>query len=117
MKRYIVVSMGGVSSVGGVERVMYYLDEILEKNNTVIIVDKHIIDREYSITKYIKSSNIFAYAILASHYVSRIRLKEDVIIGNGYNLPFVYKDFLFAHGNIVGFCKKYIISLTINWAF
>ena len=106
MKRYIVVSMGGVSSVGGVERVMYYLDEILEKNNTVIIVDKHIIDREYSITKYIKSSNIFAYAILASHYVSRIRLKEDVIIGNGYNLPFVYKDFLFAHGNIVGFCKK-----------
>ena len=38
MKRYIVVSMGGVSSVGGVERVMYYLDEILEKNNTVSIL-------------------------------------------------------------------------------
>ena len=36
MKRYIIASMGGISSIGGVERVMYYLHEILKKNNNII---------------------------------------------------------------------------------
>lgn len=106
MKRYVIVSMGGISSVGGVERVMYYLCEILKENNQVIIIDKKKIDNKYKIAKYINDDNIMMYSILSCIYVKKIRQKNDVIIGNGYNLPFVKKDFLFAHGNIFSFCKK-----------
>lgn len=106
MKRYIIASMGGISSIGGVERVMYYLHEILKKNNNVIIVDKKVITSNFPMLQHIKTDSILIYAIFTSIYIKKIRTKDDVIIGNGYNLPFVRKDVLFAHGNIVAFCRK-----------
>lgn len=104
-----LVSYHGLSNAGGVERVCYYINQImLEKGYKTIIVDKSIIEQLF-LTKIIKTivGKVpgLIFPLLSSLYIFLHRRKNDLAITNGFNAPFVKSDILFIHGTMAGFSK------------
>lgn len=98
-KSFSIISWYGIKDVGGVERVMRGLNEILSKQNIV-----NIIDQEYCLSKYPYLAPLAKYRIgqmvLASLAAGKQKRRGDILIGNGFNAPFVHKDINFAHGTM-----------------
>lgn len=108
MKKIFIVSLNGISNSGGVERVVFYINEILKDKYNVCIVDINKL-------KCLKLSKMLMAIcgripgkispILASMYIKKVRGESDIIFTHGYNAPFIRADYLFAHGNTSGFLK------------
>lgn len=98
-KKFSIISWYGIEDVGGVERVMRILSEIISKQN-----DVNIIDKEYCLSKFPYLSLLAKYRIgqmfLASLAAKKQKQCGDILIGNGFNAPFVNKDINFAHGTM-----------------
>lgn len=105
-KRCFLVSYFGLSNTGGVERVCYYMQKVMqEKGYNVVIVNKELIEqwnlgRIYS--RLLGRVHLLAFTILASLYIKSHKKKGDVSIANGFNAPFHQADYLFIHGTLYG---------------
>ena len=106
MERAIyIVSWNGCDQVGGLERVVGIWKRILEKEYKVIILDK----------EYIKQSHFWHHVYVSNHPVWLMMLfslcameckrKGGIIVGNGFNAPFVWKDISVAHGTMYALKK------------
>lgn len=108
MKCYLV-SYNGLSNAGGVERVCYYISEIMKDfGYEVVVVDKQAIE-EVWLNKLIKfvyrCQTVMLSSIISSIYVNKHVSKGDVIITNGFNCPFVAADILVVHGTMQGYAN------------
>ena len=109
-KNCYLVSYNGLSNAGGVEKVCFYLNDIMAKKGyNVIVIDKELI-QNYSLGKlYAKvfgKIHMVAFTFLASLYVKNHKRKNDILIAHGFNAPFFKIDYLFLHGTMKGFSIK-----------
>lgn len=108
-KKVYIVSWNGMSSAGGVERVVYYLNEILKEKNDVIIVDFEKMKslNIYKFFKFLfKDNSIILYSMLSSFYIWLKKDKNSIVISNGINASFIKSDYLFLHGSASGHLNK-----------
>lgn len=101
-----LVSWNGYDSGGGVERVVGIVKRIIEKKYPVVIVDKKLIMNDPQYRRRYRSDQTLFLMVLFSSYVRRTAGKRDIIIGNGFNAPFVRKDLSIAHGCMYTFKKS-----------
>jgi len=105
-RKIYIVSPNGIASAGGVERVCYYLREILMEKNEVVIIS---LDDVTSMPIYrrlrLPKDNSVINAVFTSQYVRKTVEKDDVIITNGFCAPFLRADCQFAHGSMYGYGK------------
>ena len=109
-KNCYLVSYNGLSNAGGVEKVCFYLNQIISKKGyNVIVIDKEFI-QNYSLGKlYAKvfgKIHMVAFTFLASLYVKNHKRKNDILIAHGFNAPFFKIDYLFLNGTMKGFSIK-----------
>ena len=97
-----IISWNGLSDAGGVERVMQHLKKILEEQNTVKVIDRAAIEKDNCFKNFLKISHPVWNMILMSIYARKVKKDGDILIGNGFNAPFVKKDINFAHGSMYG---------------
>ncbi|MCH5719954.1 glycosyltransferase [Niabella hibiscisoli] len=106
LKCYLV-SYNGVKNAGGVEKVCYYLQQIMiQKGFEVVIVDKGLIERSFLGQVYLqifKKLHIVSFSFLASLFVANKRKNGDIKIAHGFNAPFFRTDYLFVHGTMKGY--------------
>lgn len=93
-----IVSWNGIDTGGGVERVVGLLKRIIEKKYQVIVIDKAFVEKDRWLKKFCAMKNPVMPMILASISARKVMKKGDILIGNGFNAPFVKKDITFAHG-------------------
>lgn len=93
-----IVSWYGIDTGGGVERVAGILKRIIEKKYQVIIIDKEFVEKDKWLKKLCAVKNPVMPMILASISAGKATKKGDILIGNGFNAPFVKKDITIAHG-------------------
>jgi glycosyltransferase involved in cell wall biosynthesis len=108
-KKCFLVSYNGISNAGGVEKVCYYLNDIMKENYEVILVDKSLVENSFWAKKYIKilkKLHITAFTFFASLYVKNKRREGDILISHGFNAPFFKIDYLFVHGTMKGYAKQ-----------
>ena len=106
MKKCYLVSYNGLSNIGGVERVCYYLNKIVcQKGFEVKVVDKLAIEN-YWISRIITLLTgrvpLLLSCLLSSLYIIQRKRKGDLVITNGFNCPLVHADMLFMHGTMKG---------------
>lgn len=106
MSKCYLVSYYGLSNVGGVERVCYYVCNILQqKGYEVQVVDKGVIER-YWLGKwtafFLGKVPLIVSCLLSSFYVVQKKRKGDILITNGFNCPLAHADMLFIHGTMKG---------------
>jgi glycosyltransferase involved in cell wall biosynthesis len=107
MRRAIIVSLQGISDLGGVERVMLYASRVLgERGYRVVVIDKERLGR-CAIGRLLSPSyrgrlGFVVEAFALSRLAASIKKSGDVLIANGYCAPFVRADILFAHGSMRG---------------
>lgn len=125
MGKCFIVSYNGISNAGGVERVCHYVSEIMrEKGYNVVIVDKQIIESSWLghlIKIVLGKVTVLLSSFIASIYVIQHKKKNDIVITNGFNCPYVNADLLFVHGTMQGYCTALGIKTTsrgrIPWHF
>lgn len=101
-----IVSWHGVDNTGGMERVVGLHQRIIEKKYRVVILDKDYI-RNHGVLKHIYFSNHPVYLmVLFSLCAKLVKRKGDLLIGNGFNAPFVKKDISIAHGTMYAVKKS-----------
>lgn len=105
-KDIIVLSWNGLNDVGGVERVMQLVtDTLSEKFEVGLIDDKYCRDKYPKRYRLLGNTRI-GQMILLSYAAHKMKTKNDILIGNGFNAPFVKKEFNFAHGTMYLLKKK-----------
>ncbi len=125
MRKCFIVSYNGISNVGGVERVCHYVYEMMKrKEYDVVIIDKHIVESYWLgrlLRKVVGKVSVLASSLLASLYVFENKYKEDIVITNGFNCPYVHADLLFVHGTMQGYSMAMGYKTTwrtrIPWLF
>ncbi len=98
-KKISIISWYGIKDVGGVERVMRVISEILSQQSDVSIIDKDYCITEFPYLAFMAEFRI-GQMLLASLVARKKQQYGDLLIGNGFNAPFVNKDINFAHGNM-----------------
>lgn len=99
MERTIyIISWNGCDRIGGVERVVGIWKRILEKEYKVVILDKEYIRQSNFWRKLYMSEHPVWLMVLFSLCAAGCRRRNGIIIGNGFNAPFVRKDISVAHG-------------------
>ena len=95
-----IVSWYGIDNTGGMERVVGLQKRVIEKKYRVVILDKDYI-RNHSVLKHLYFSNHpVCLMVLFSLCVKLVKRRGDLLIGNGFNVPFVTKDISIAHGTM-----------------
>ncbi len=120
-RKAYLVSMNGMGNVGGMERVVFYLNEVLrEQGWQVIILDKDRINA-YWLTKLLQKvfGRVYGslYPILASLYLKQYKKRIDIVIGNGYLTPFITTDVCFCHGTLAGYTEHVRANDKIGWGW
>lgn len=107
--KYLMISVNGLSEVGGVERVAYYIKSIFEeKKINLEIISKNELEEKFKILKVMKFilkkriNNIYPFFNSLYLYLYK---KDYFIISHGFSNPFFKNDILFAHGSTVGYLK------------
>ena len=98
-KNCYLVSYNGLSNAGGVEKVCFYLNDIMAKKGyNVIVIDKELIQNSHLGKLYSKifgKIHMVAFTFLSSLYVKNHKRKNDILIAHGFNAPFFKIDYLF----------------------
>lgn len=95
-----IVSWHGVDNTGGMERAVGLLKRVIEKKYRVVILDKDFI-KNHRILKHLYISNHPVYLMILFSICAKLsKRKGDLLIGNGFNAPFVKKDISVAHGTM-----------------
>lgn len=105
MKKIAILSWYGRANVGGVERVVCLLEDILSEQYNCMIVDKDVVKHYYKGRKLLYDSKI-GRMLLLSLVASELRKSGFFLIGNGFNAPFVKKDICIAHGTMYNVKKS-----------
>lgn len=101
-----IVSWYGVNNAGGMERVVGLLKEVIQKKYRIVIIDKEFI-RHHRNLRHLYFSNHPVYLMfLFSICAKLVKQKNDLLIGNGFNAPFVKKDIAIAHGTMYAVKKS-----------
>lgn len=108
-KRFFLVSYNGIANSGGVERVCYYLSQVLQENDfDVIIVSKEFI-QSTTLGKIFKLFGlkipVLMFPIISSLFLIFNTRQNDRVITHGFNCPFYRSDILFIHGTWAGFTR------------
>ena len=120
-RKAYLVSMNGMGNAGGVERVVFYLNEVLTGLGwQVIILDKERIN-SYWLTKILQKvfGHVYGslYPILASLYLKQYTTWKDIVVGNGYLTPFFSADVCFCHGTLAGYTETVKANDKISWGW
>lgn len=108
-KKAILISFNGKSNAGGVERVVYYLDEYFHSKG----ITSKIIDETYLVRhtlfgwilpllfryRHFKKRKAIYLARYVSAFVWLTKRSNHVVISQGESLPFYPADFVFIHGS------------------
>lgn len=98
MNRCYLVSYNGLSNAGGVERVCYYVSNIVkQKGYAVKVVDKDTIENYWLgklVAFFFGKVPLLAFCLLSSIYVIQKKRKVDIVITNGFNCPLTCADML-----------------------
>lgn len=106
MERTIyIVSWNGCDRIGGMERVVGIWKRVLEKEYKVVILDREYIRQSHFWRRLYVSDHPVWLMILFSLCAARCRRKGGILIGNGFNAPFVRKDISVAHGSMYAIKK------------
>lgn len=103
-KKIVIVSLYGIGNAGGVERVNYYLNEILREKYDVRILQK----TRYSLGKL----DILIQPVLMAMRLCLIRNK--FVISNSWHSSLYPVDISIHHGTTLGFCKKTHIKFSLG---
>lgn len=107
MERTIyIVSWNGCDRIGGMERVVGIWKRILEKEYKVVILDKEYIKQSCFWRRLYVSDHPVWLMVLFSLCAARCRRRGGIIVGNGFNAPFVRKDISVAHGSMYAVKKS-----------
>ena len=105
-----LVSYNGLSNAGGVEKVSYYLNKILQKRDfNIILVDKQLIEESFLGKLFgiiFKKVPITVFTLLASFYIRFYKKRDDISITQGFNAPFLKTDYLYVHGTMRGYVES-----------
>lgn len=96
-KTIYIVSWNGCDQIGGLERVVGIWKRILEKEYKVVILDKEYLRKNPFWNKLYVSEHPVWLMILFSLCALKCKRKGGIIIGNGFNAPFVRKDISVVH--------------------
>lgn len=105
MKKIAILSWDGRTNVGGVERVVGLLEDILSKQYYCMIVDKDVVRHYYKGRELLYDSKI-GRMLLLSFVARELKKAGFFLIGNGFNAPFVQKDICIAHGTMYNVKKS-----------
>jgi glycosyltransferase involved in cell wall biosynthesis len=108
-KKAILISFNGKSNAGGVERVVYYLDEYFHSRG----IDTKIIDESYLVNhtwfgrlfqqlfrfRHFKKRKAIYLARYTSAFIWLTKRSTHVVISQGESVPFYPADFVFIHGS------------------
>ncbi len=95
-----IISWNGIDNTGGVERVVGLLKKIIEQQYPVKILDKDYLHKQAFLRKIYLHNNPVLLMILFSICARTVCRKKDLLIGNGFQAPFVKKDISIAHGTM-----------------
>lgn len=112
-----IVSWNGISDVGGVERITYYMQQAWQEEYDVEIIDFFQI-RSKTCYGFLLGKHYAMDAFLASIYVKSLKRKNkgDVkIVTQGFNAPFVCADLYVSHGTMRGY--KLAVQQDAKWHF
>lgn len=108
-KKAILISFNGKSNAGGVERVVYYLDEYFHSRGiaTKIIDEPYLVNhtlfgrlfRQLFRFRHFRKRKMIYLARYASAFIWLTRRSDHVVISQGESLPFYPADFVFIHGS------------------
>ena len=100
MKKVIIASRNGKSPNGGVERVVYYLENVfIDINYEVKIVSRDLLyGHEVQNNKWTR----LMYMFKVSAYLKKKQQEGYLIVSNGHNAPFIHADVLWIHGTMYG---------------
>ena len=120
-RKAYLVSMNGAGNAGGVERVVFYLHEVLTGLGwQVVILDKERLN-SYWLTKLLQKvfGRVYGslYPILASLYLKQYKKRIDIVVGNGYLTPFITADVCFCHGTLAGYTEHVRVNDKIGWGW
>lgn len=93
-----IVSWQGTDSAGGMERVVGIIERIVAEKYKVVILDKAFLKQDKFLKHMFKTEHPVWLMFLSSICAKKNLKKEDILIGNGFNAPFVRKDISIAHG-------------------
>jgi glycosyltransferase involved in cell wall biosynthesis len=94
----VIVSLNGVDNSGGVERVSWYLREILSRQYPVLVLSR----TKFSFGKF----DIILQPLLMSLRLFFLNVKDKIVISNSWN-SFLYPvDFSIQHGTKQGFVTR-----------
>jgi len=103
-KKIVIVSLYGIGNAGGVERVNYYLNEILKRKYDVLILQK----TRLSLGKL----DTLIQPILMALRLCLIRNK--FVISNSWHSSLYSVDISIHHGTTLGFCKRTNIKFSLG---
>ena len=103
-KKVAILSWYGKTNVGGVERVVGLLEDLLSEYYDCMVVDENFVKHIYKREKLWYDSKI-GKMLLLSFTAKRLKKAGYFLIGNGFNAPFVQKDICIAHGTMYGLKK------------
>ncbi|SEW51978.1 glycosyltransferase family 4 protein [Chitinophaga arvensicola] len=109
VKKAILISFNGKSSAGGVERIVYFLDEYFRRKG----IPSKIIDEQYLIHhtlfgrlfqqlfryRHFKKRKTIYLACYASAFLWWYKRSSHVVISQGESVPFYPVDFAYLHGS------------------
>jgi len=108
-KKCYIVSYFGLSNIGGVERVCYYLSEIFrEKAYDVCVVDRACVESWAPARIYralLGKVHAALFPVFASWYLRCHKKSGDIVVSNGFNAPFQRSDYWFCHGTLCGYAS------------
>lgn len=105
-QKIIIVSLFGLDSEGGVERVVYYLKEILDNKYTIEIL---------TLGRSPKKFDALVGPILLSFKL--FFKKKDIVISQGWHVWPYTSDIVIAHGTTAGYLYKMPEEATIGAKF
>lgn len=98
-ERIAILSWNGKKDIGGVERVVGILSDIFHSEYECYVVDQDYIFSHWQKLIFLASNHV-GRMILLSIAGYRFKRSNYILIGNGFNAPFIYKDFNIAHGTM-----------------
>lgn len=112
-----IVSLYGISDVGGVERVTQYMIDAWQYKFDIDVIDFNKIEQSGKYKRWLHRHQMID-GIAVSFFVKRMQKEEPSarVVIQGYNAPFIKADLAFAHGTMRGL-KFVLEGKNAKWHF